>query len=149
MFTLWSYLATVGPPWMNRGRTAVDRPSPSTICKGSFTPSDFPLRQRRNATLTDKMGMQPILAITVSVRKIKDAVLQHYVDIDVTVTLGVNRLKCVECTDVIQVWNLHGVVASVVTTLRVMNEPLYGRWWEKHPRQMWTERRHVFITHWA
>ena len=30
-FKQGSYLATVGPPWMNHGRNAVDQPSPSTI----------------------------------------------------------------------------------------------------------------------
>ena len=39
------------------------------------------------------MGMQPILPITVSVRKIKGAARQHYVDfnLDVTVSLDVNK----------------------------------------------------------
>ena len=39
------------------------------------------------------MGMQPILPITVPVIKIKGATRQHNVDgdVDVTVTLGVNR----------------------------------------------------------
>ena len=46
-----------------------------------------------NATLTGKIGTQPILPITVTVRKIKGAARQNYVesDVDVTVTLGVNR----------------------------------------------------------
>ena len=39
------------------------------------------------------MGIQPILPITVPVKKIKGAVRQHYVDVDigVTVTLGMNK----------------------------------------------------------
>ena len=39
------------------------------------------------------MGMQPILLVTVSVKKIKGAACQRYVDGDgdVTVTLGVKR----------------------------------------------------------
>ena len=59
--------------------------------KGSFTPRDFPSPQRKNATLTGKMGMQPILAITVSIKKIKGATCRHYVDGDVTVMLGVKK----------------------------------------------------------
>ena len=47
----------------------------------------------KNATLTGKMGMQPILTVTVPIRKIKGAARQQYVD--VTVSLGVNRpLRC-------------------------------------------------------
>ena len=41
--------------------------------------------------LVGKMGMQPILPVTVSIRKIKGADCQHYSDGDVDVTLGVNR----------------------------------------------------------
>ena len=62
--------------------------------QGSFTLSDFPSGQRKNATLTGKMGMQPILPVTVSVIKIKGAARQRYVDSDVTVTLGVNWPLC-------------------------------------------------------
>ena len=42
-----------------------------------------------NVTLTDKMGMQPILYIIVSIKKIKDATRQRYEV--VTKSFGVNR----------------------------------------------------------
>ena len=46
-----------------------------------------------NATLMGKMGMQPILPVTLTVGNIKGAARQHYIDSDVdwTVTLGVSR----------------------------------------------------------
>ena len=43
--------------------------------KGSFTPSNY-------VALTGKMGMQPILPITVTVKKIKGAIHQCYGDSD-------------------------------------------------------------------
>ena len=36
------------------------------------------------------MGIQPILTVTGPVRKIKGATVQHYVDFDVAVSVGVN-----------------------------------------------------------
>ena len=48
-------------------------------------------RHRKNVTLMGKMAMQAILTVTGTVRKIKGADHQHYVDDDVTVSLGVNR----------------------------------------------------------
>ena len=68
--------------------------------KGLFIPSV----NVSNATLTGKMGMQPILPITVSVRKIKGAAHQHYVD--VTVSLDVNRpLQWIYRHSVHVMWN--------------------------------------------
>ena len=46
--------------------------------KGSFTPSDSVI----NVTLTDKMGMQPVLPVKVPIKKLKGAAHQCYNDSD-------------------------------------------------------------------
>ena len=47
-------------------------------CKGSFTPSD----PFTNVTLMGKIGMQPILPITVTVKKMEGTAHQCYGDAD-------------------------------------------------------------------
>ena len=48
--------------------------------KGLFTPSDSVTVTVTDIMLTDKIGMQPILAVTVPVKKIKGAAHQCYGD---------------------------------------------------------------------
>ena len=50
--------------------------------KGSFTPSDCVTVTVTNVTLTGKMGVQPILSVTVPVKKIKGATRKCYGDGD-------------------------------------------------------------------
>ena len=70
------------------------------VIKGSFTPSD----SVTNIILTGKIGVQPILSVTVSVKKIKGAARQRYGDSNGVVrceqTLTVNDTltgSCLRC----------------------------------------------------
>ena len=69
-----------------RTKSVIQRSKPTNV-KALSTPNGHVMSTSpSNATLTVKMGMQPILAVTVTVKKIKGTARQCYF-----ATLGVNR----------------------------------------------------------